>query len=91
MIVFDCTECGRTMQAAENAAGQQVRCPNCQAIIRVPETGRAALSDPVVKPELLPSPGVETGGEDEARRPCPMCGEMIIASAVKCRFCGEIF
>ncbi|HKB42381.1 MAG TPA: hypothetical protein VKD72_38500 [Gemmataceae bacterium] len=46
-----------------------------------------ALSDPFVEPGLLPSPG----GEDEARRPCPMCGEMIIASAVKCRFCGEIF
>jgi len=27
----------------------------------------------------------------ERRRPCPMCGEMILASAVKCRFCGEVF
>lgn len=27
----------------------------------------------------------------EKRRPCPACGEMIIDTAVKCRFCGEIF
>lgn len=27
----------------------------------------------------------------EQRRPCSMCGEMIVATAAKCRFCGEIF
>jgi hypothetical protein len=27
----------------------------------------------------------------ERRRPCPMCGEMILATAAKCRFCGEVF
>jgi hypothetical protein len=25
------------------------------------------------------------------RRPCPMCGEMIRTTAVKCRYCGEVF
>ncbi len=25
------------------------------------------------------------------RRPCPACGEMIVATAAKCRFCKEIF
>src|SRR5688572_6415637 len=25
------------------------------------------------------------------RRPCPACGEAIVATAQKCRFCGEIF
>jgi hypothetical protein len=28
---------------------------------------------------------------DENRSPCPMCGEMIMTTAVKCRFCGEVF
>jgi hypothetical protein len=26
----------------------------------------------------------------EKRKPCPACGEMIIATAAKCRFCDEI-
>jgi predicted RNA-binding Zn-ribbon protein involved in translation (DUF1610 family) len=34
-------------------------------------------------------PASEAGGEN--RRPCPMCGEMIVATAAKCRFCGEVF
>jgi DNA-directed RNA polymerase subunit M/transcription elongation factor TFIIS len=28
---------------------------------------------------------------DDSRRPCPMCGEMIVTTAAKCRFCGEVF
>ncbi len=36
-----------------------------------------------------PQPVEQTS--DDGRRPCPMCGEMIVASAAKCRFCGEVF
>src|SRR4051794_13877451 len=94
MIVFDCPECGRPMQAAEDHAGEQVRCPACQGIVRVPETRRGALSRPLFEPEIVsrsPDGGFREGVADEPRRPCPMCGEMIVASAIKCRFCGEIF
>jgi predicted RNA-binding Zn-ribbon protein involved in translation (DUF1610 family) len=31
-----------------------------------------------------------TGGDD-SRRPCPVCGELIVATAAKCRYCGEVF
>jgi DNA-directed RNA polymerase subunit M/transcription elongation factor TFIIS len=36
------------------------------------------------------SPYGVTEPAEERRKPCPMCGEMIVASAAKCRFCGEI-
>lgn len=37
--------------------------------------------------------GMETTKQTgpEQRRPCPMCGEMILVAAAKCRFCGEVF
>ncbi len=31
----------------------------------------------------------EPADQSTKRKPCPMCGEMIVASAAKCRFCGE--
>ena len=39
------------------------------------------------------APGAPSAPEaaGEARRPCPMCGEMIVVGAAKCRYCGEIF
>jgi hypothetical protein len=42
-------------------------------------------------PYQLADPDPVATAPAEAKRPCPMCGEMILASAVKCRFCGEVF
>lgn len=40
------------------------------------------------QPEKAESGAARGAGE---RRPCPLCGEMIMVAAVKCRFCGELF
>jgi predicted RNA-binding Zn-ribbon protein involved in translation (DUF1610 family) len=37
------------------------------------------------------TPSEATASRTEDRRPCPMCGEMIMTAAAKCRYCGEIF
>lgn len=105
-IVFDCT-CGKKVQAPESLAGKRVRCPHCQSVLEVPphvlDAEEVPRPSPVTaKPRSSPAPQPETFGlqdeadapaldPDEKRRPCPMCGEMILANAVKCRFCGEVF
>jgi predicted RNA-binding Zn-ribbon protein involved in translation (DUF1610 family) len=38
-----------------------------------------------------PPAGAAAAPAAESRRPCPMCGEMILTTAAKCRYCGEIF
>jgi hypothetical protein len=38
----------------------------------------------------LADPDRVTTSPPEPERPCPMCGEMSRASAVKCRFCREV-
>lgn len=101
MIVFDCPKCGRKMQAAEDVAGKRVRCPGCQEVVWAPEARKKAPSQPREEPEDEPEVAPRRSApareaeveetEDESRRPCPMCGELIVADALKCRFCGEIF
>jgi predicted RNA-binding Zn-ribbon protein involved in translation (DUF1610 family) len=43
------------------------------------------------KPYGVVAPQPVEQSSDESRRPCPMCGEMILTTAAKCRFCGEVF
>ena len=49
------------------------------------------LDDELAYRVAEPDPVPADQGRLEERRPCPACGEMIVSSAAKCRFCGEIF
>jgi len=62
-----------------------------------PHDGGYGLMDELDSAIAAAAPGARSSatlsapGGEEGRRPCPACGEMIIAGAAKCRFCGEIF
>jgi len=45
----------------------------------------------VPREEYNPYASAGPPAQTDARKPCPMCGEMIKSNAAKCRFCGEIF
>jgi predicted RNA-binding Zn-ribbon protein involved in translation (DUF1610 family) len=105
-IKMNCPSCGKTLSAPDTAAGKQAKCPACATMMLVP-TGVfdaeeiAPGSPPPPESNLMgdvpataPSqPPADPAAQRQApqRRPCPTCGELIIATAAKCRFCGAIF
>ena len=98
-VTFQCPSCGRTTQAPDELAGRQAKCPHCLAVIQVPRPEEGVEEVPLSAagpPEPAArgadaTPLAQAGGSEVQRRPCPKCGEMIVATAAKCRFCGEIF
>lgn len=103
-IKVTCDNCGVTLKTADSAAGKKAKCPKCQAPIVVP---MPSVDPEPLEAEPLPSDdwgdfdqeaeiaaaaGAAAGaGDGEERKPCPACGEMIVAGAAKCRYCGEFF
>jgi predicted RNA-binding Zn-ribbon protein involved in translation (DUF1610 family) len=106
-ISFSCSKCGKKLKAPDNAVGKSSKCPGCGADVTCPEpiydaelVGGDGGLDPygdldsdkpyaVVGP-AAPAPAAATASTED-RRPCPMCGEMIMTAAAKCRYCGEVF
>ena len=93
-IKVTCGGCGATLSTPDSSAGKRAKCPKCGSIIEIPsaDDGDDAL-DPLASPLDGLSESEMTSGEvqQDDRKPCPACGEMIMRGAMKCRFCGEIF
>ena len=80
--------------------GAKVKCPDAVYDADVVEMGPPPEESPGFnpfgdldedKPYGVAKPSSAEASSTESRRPCPMCGEMILTTASKCRFCGEVF
>jgi len=73
-ITFDCPECASPLEVDEAGAGKSVACPQCSKKIQIPSGA------PVSAPQSVPV---------QQYKPCKFCGEQIMATAIKCKHCGE--
>ena len=95
-IEFSCPECGKPLSTTDDKAGRSAKCPGCGERLTVP--GRIPPATESDLENTLPSDGGFAGSfseeqpqSDSVRKPCPVCGELILAHARVCRFCGEQF
>lgn len=83
-IELNCPHCGKFLRTSDDKAGETAKCPGCGELITIPSAGELEHA------ELVEAGSAhETAVDNDDRKPCPVCGEMIRKEARKCRFCGE--
>jgi uncharacterized RDD family membrane protein YckC/predicted RNA-binding Zn-ribbon protein involved in translation (DUF1610 family) len=99
-----CQSCSKVLKVPDAAIGKKGRCPQCGTVIDLSAPPVAEPPPQVFDAEQFddaadPAPGmminigagmmINTG--EGRRKPCPKCGEMILETARKCRYCNEYF
>ncbi len=88
-VTVSCPSCGAKLKAPDSAAGRQLPCPKCRSPITVPAGSKpdAVIQSP---PRTAPEPRTPAAPGPAATKDCPFCSEPILATARKCKHCGEM-
>jgi predicted RNA-binding Zn-ribbon protein involved in translation (DUF1610 family) len=78
-----CPSCRATLHVREEYAGQQMKCPRCNASVPVHAEEEPVTVQPVDAVTGTAPPPPPSG----PTKPCPACGRQIALAARKCRFC----
>ena len=93
-IDFKCPACAQDLQAPTSMSGETIDCPNCTKPLIVPaiQPSTQRTYTPPQKPKLTIPKGGLAGAtsQSQTEKPCPMCGESILAVAKKCKHCGSM-
>jgi hypothetical protein len=90
-IRFNCTSCGRMLQAGAVAAGKAVSCPACHSTITVPVQQEQPSPANSLPAEPSPAEQSPTDDTDSQWRVCPACGCRSAVDAAICSCCGHSF
>jgi TM2 domain-containing membrane protein YozV len=83
-----CPRCGEELEADESEFGTEVKCPGCYHKFKLSFPRGDTL---VIGKELCSAqtPSIFEATPAPRMRTCPFCSEWILASALKCKHCGE--
>src|SRR5205085_12524631 len=92
-IPVTCPSCAARFKAPDSAAGRKAKCAKCGASLVVGQLATVAATEQPILAEVADDEffnSIEQHIAPQTTKRCRFCGEEILATAIKCKHCGEM-